>query len=145
MTRSPASARSNCSSRPRALFVRLGAVQSAQAPDHHEVLTSCQHLVEGRVLSGDTDVAPDLGRLGDDVEAGDARTTPVRDGERRQDADGGGLSCTVRPEHAEDRAGGNLEIDPGEGDGPAEALLEALGLDHRVGRHGSAPVLFGSY
>jgi len=51
-------------------------VQSAQAPDHHEVLTSCQHLVEGRVLSGDTDVAPDLGRLGDDVEAGDARTTP---------------------------------------------------------------------
>ena len=52
---------------------RLAAGQAAQPADHHEVLAPGQHLVDGRRLRGDADVALDLRRLGDDVEPGDPR------------------------------------------------------------------------
>ena len=52
--------------------------------------------------------------------------------QRREDADGGGLTGAVWAEDTEDGAGGNGEVDPVEGLGGAEALPEPLGLDHEV-------------
>ncbi len=51
------------------------------------------------------------------------------------------LPGPVRPEHAEDGACRHLEVDPGQGDRRAVALLQALGLDHRLCRHRLRPVL----
>ena len=67
-----------------------------------------------------------------DVEPADPGGADVGLEQRREDADGGGLTGAVRAEDTEDGAGGNGEVDPVEGLGGAEALPEPLGLDHEV-------------
>jgi hypothetical protein len=97
-----------------------------------EVLGSGEVLVDRGVLPGEADGAADLVRLGGDVVPADQGGAEVGLEQRREDADGGGLTRAVRAEDTEDGAGGNGEIDPVEGLGGAEALPEPLGLDHEV-------------
>jgi hypothetical protein len=66
------------------------------------------------------------------VEAGDARTSLVGREQRREDAHDRRLARTVGSEQTEDAAGGDLEVEPVEGDDVAVALDESFGADfHR--------------
>ena len=82
-------------------------------------------VVDRRVLRGDANRATDCVGLLDDVVPGDACCPAVRPGERGQDAYRGGLAGAVWAEHAEDRAGGDPEIEPAQGHGAAKALSSA--------------------
>ena len=68
-SRSPASARSKRSSSSRGPLGGRGSPQVVEAADHLEVLEPGQVLVDGRVLAGEPDLRPQLGRVGDHVEA----------------------------------------------------------------------------
>ena len=107
--------------------------QPAEPADHHEVLAAAQGLVDGRPLGGDADRAPDRVGLGDDVEARDPRVPLVGLAQRRQHTHGGRLAGAVGAEHAEDLAGCDLQVEPVERLGEAEALAQPLGFDHRFG------------
>jgi hypothetical protein len=121
---------------------RRDAAHVGQLTDQHEVLASGQQRVESGVLGGDADVAPHLAGLLHHVEARDRPPPGIGEGERRQDAHGGRLAGSVRPEQAQDGAGRDAEIHAGQGLGGAVALLEPLGLDHEVVSHGhSLPVV----
>jgi hypothetical protein len=114
---------------------RRGAPKAAQLADHHEVLASCQGIVERGVLGGDADVAPDLRCLHHNVEPRDEGAARVRAGERGPDAYGCRLACTVRPQHTEDGPGGHIQVDAGERHGLAVALGQAFCVDHGKRRH----------
>jgi hypothetical protein len=66
-----------------------------------------------------------------DVVAGHPGPAVVGQGERGQDAEGGGLACPVRPEDAEDGPGWDLQVDAGQGDGGTKPLGQPFGFDHR--------------
>jgi hypothetical protein len=82
-----------------------------QPPEHPEVLSPGQVLVDGRVLAGQADRLAHRLRLADNVEARHACAAGVRPQQRREDADGGRLARSVRPEQSEDRAFLHFEID----------------------------------
>ncbi len=107
----------------------------AELADQDQVLAAGEQPVQGGVLRGDPDVAPDLCRVGHHVDAGDGSASRVRHCQRGQDPDRGRLACTVGPEQSEDRPGCHREADPCEGLGLPVALDQPLGLDHHVGRH----------
>ena len=104
--------------------------------------------MNGRVLSGEADAAADHGGIPRDILAADDGPAGVRPQQGGQDSHQGRFSCAVRAEQAEDRAGGNAQIDPLEGGHIAERLGEPFGLDsgargaHRYARklaHGPSP------
>ena len=116
----------------------LRSPDPAQLAHHHQVLAAREGVVEGGVLGGDADVAADLGRLGEDVEAGHCGPTAVGDGQGGEDAHGRRLARPVRTEHAEDGPGGDGEVDAGQGHGLAVAFGQVLRLDHVVVGHATS-------
>jgi len=68
-------------------------------------------LVDRRVLAGEPDLAAQLARLGDDVEAGDAGAAAVGRQQGGEDADRSRLAGAVGAEQGEDGAGGGAEVD----------------------------------
>ncbi len=100
-----------------------------QLPDHDQVLDAGEIFVNARVLAGETDGAAHILRVVDDIQSSDrcrARVWPEKGGE---DADGGGLTRAVRPEHPEHASFVDLEVDAGECLRLAEVFCEAVGLD----------------
>jgi hypothetical protein len=115
----------------------VAARELEQAGDQDQVLGPGQLLVDGGVLAGQADQAPDPVGLADHVEAADAGVSAVRAQQGGQDAHGRRLAGPVRAEQAEDRALADGQVDPGERRGLAEPLDQALGLDD--GGHDSVP------
>ncbi len=93
--RSAASSRSNWFE--KLLGPRLGMrpLQPLQSTEHHQVLSACEHVVEGYVLAGQHDRPSHTGRVGDDVVACHRCMAAVRPGERRQDVNGRRLARAV--------------------------------------------------
>jgi hypothetical protein len=91
-----------------------------------QVLLGGQVGVERRVLEHETDVAPHVGALADDVVAGDERRAGGRHGERAQHLDRGRLAGAVRAEEAEDLARLDRERDRIHGGQFAVALHELV-------------------
>jgi hypothetical protein len=108
---------------------RCALAEVIEAPDHLEVLVAGEVLVDRGVLTCEPDVGAQLGRLGHDVEAGDAGAAPIGLEQRGEDAHGGGLAGAVRPEQAEDGALLRLEVDAVESDDVAVGLGQAGGGD----------------
>jgi hypothetical protein len=104
--------------------------QLQQPADQDQVLGPAQLLVDGGVLAGQPDQAPDPVTLGDDVEAADAGPALVRAQQGREHAHGGGLARAVRAEQPVHRAGLGGQVDSGECRRLPEPLDQALGLDH---------------
>jgi hypothetical protein len=103
-----------------------------QPPDHLEVLEPGQVLVDGRVLPREPDPRPELARVADDVEAGDARLALVGGEQRREDADCRRLPGAVRPEETEDAAGRDDEVDAAKRLDLPVPLDQPAGLDRRA-------------
>jgi len=78
--------------------------------DHLEVLEAGQVLVHRGVLPGEADHVPELLRLLDHVVAGHGGVSLVGTEERGEDPNGGGLAGAVGAEHAQDRAGRDLQV-----------------------------------
>ncbi len=123
---------------------RRGAPEPAQLADHLEVLPAGEQLVEGGRLGGHPDPPPHLGRLGGDIEARDRRTPLVRMAQGGEDPDRRGLAGAVGPQHAEDRACRDGEVDAGQSDGRAVALDQSLRLDHGPDGHVRPPESIGA-
>jgi hypothetical protein len=102
----------------------------AQQPaEQDQVLAAGQVLVDRGELAGQADQRPDGVRLLDDVVAEHAGRAGVGPDQRREDADGGGLACAVRAQHAVDRSRPDGEVDPVDRARLAERLGEARGFD----------------
>jgi hypothetical protein len=110
-----------------ALGVACGEVE--ELAEHAQVLAAREELVHGGVLAGQADRAPDGRRFTDDVEPEDACLPLVRREEGGEHAHERGLAGAVRTEEAEDLTACDLEVDPGERLGAAEALAYALDGD----------------
>lgn len=97
--------------------------------DHLQVLAAGEVLVHRRELSGQTDgTAHGVGVL-EDVDARDDRRATVGAQQGRQTADGRRLARAVRPEQAQDRALGNIEVDAVQSPYVTEGLHQAFGID----------------
>ena len=110
-------------------LARLGAGEVVELAEEHEVLLAGEVLVDRRVLPREADLRAQLGRVGDDVEAGDASRAVVGRQQRRQDPDRRRLPGPVRAEQPEHGPGLDPEVDPGQRDDVAERLPQALDLD----------------
>jgi hypothetical protein len=97
--------------------------------DHGEVLAPREEAVDRGVLRREADPPPHPGRVGGDVDPGDARDARVGLRERGQDADGGGLAGAVRPEQAADGTARHVERDAVERRLVAVSLDEVVDLD----------------
>ena len=75
-----------------------------QAGEHLQVLPAAQQLVHRSELSRDADARADPGRVGGDVDPGDAGAAGVEAEQRAEDPDGGRLAGAVRAEHADLRS-----------------------------------------
>ena len=133
--RSPSSASAEVGEQLARALLRRTAAEVVQAPDHLEVLEAAEVLVHGGVLAGEADSLADELRLRDDVEAGNARRTAVRLDQRREDANGGRLPGSVRPQQPEHAARLHAEVDAAQRVDVAVALAQPLGFDGGVRRH----------
>ena len=89
-------------------------------------------LVDGGVLTGETDhAAYRLGLVGD-VEAQDAGVAAVGLEDGRQDAHGRCLAGAVRTQQPEHGSGRHRQVDPVERHDRTKALCQALDLDGRA-------------
>ena len=114
----------------------LGAVEPVERGLHPDQLHAGHQRVEGRLLEGDADRAPDRGRLGDDVVTGHPRGPAGRPQQRGQHPDRGRLAGAVGTEEGVDLTLGDLQVDARDrehlfGEGP----LQVVDLD---GGHGVA-------
>src|SRR5581483_8192963 len=107
----------------------LAAGQVDEPSDQAQVLTSREVAVDGRVLTGQADRAPDGLGVPDDVVAEHLRPPAVRSQDGRENADRRGLAGAVRAEQAEDRPGADLEVDARQGGHGSEVLGQALDPD----------------
>ena len=101
-----------------------------QAADHDQVLLAGQLVIHRGVLPGQGDQLTDLNRIGDHVVTADPGLPGVRLEQGGEQPHRGRLPGAVRAEQGQD--GTALGREPGahQGPGPAEALLQAFGLDH---------------
>ena len=109
--------------------------QVGQLADEHQVLAPGQQRVQRRVLGGDADVAPHLARVAQHVDARHRGRSRIGAGQRGQDPHAGCLAGTVRAQEAEDGAGGDGKVHPGQGLGGAVAFGQSFRLDHEFGSH----------
>jgi hypothetical protein len=93
-----------------------------EAGHHPQVLRAGEQVVDGGVLPGEADRAPDADRVGQQVMAGHRGGARVRPDQRGENADQGGLARAVRPEQGDDRSGVDGKIYPVEDDRAAEGL-----------------------
>ena len=100
-----------------------------ETADVVEVLAGRESLLHRRVLASQTDATADRVRIGDDIDAVDARLTRIRGKQCGEHPHRGGLARAVRAKQAVDRAGGNGKVDPIEGECLAEALHHTAHLD----------------
>lgn len=112
--------------RPR---LRLPGLHLVQLADHLQVFTTRQILVDRGELTGETDRAPHLVRMLENVDARDDGLAAVRREQRRQTAHGSGLPRPVRTEQAEDRALRDIEIDAVQSPDVTEGLHQTFGVD----------------
>ena len=109
------------------------------APEVEEIRHQPQVLLAGELavdrgdLARQGDRVPHLVALASDVETGHPRLACVGRDQRGEDVDRRRLAGTVGPEQGEHRSGGDVEVDPVEGDLLAVGLLEAAGLDGERG------------
>ena len=121
----------------RRLAGSLAAV-AEEAGHHHQVLPTGHGRLDRGVLPGQADEAPHLGRVGDDVDAGDGQGAGGGLHEGGDGPDEGGLPGAVGAEHSQDLAPFGVEVETVEGVHLAVVFGEADGLDDCV--HG--PSLF---
>ncbi|MGC0369331.1 hypothetical protein RKD05_001583 [Microbacterium sp. SLBN-111] len=114
----------------RRLAAGVGPRKPEQAREDDEVLGGRELLVDRRELPREADELPDDVGVLDDVVAEDLGPSPVGTQQRREHADGGGLSGTVGAENAVDGPGFDDEIDAVDGPVRAERLDEPFG-SHR--------------
>ncbi len=86
-------------------------------------------VVDGGVLAREADAGAELRGLADHVEAGHASRAGVGGEEGGEDPDRRRLARAVGAEHAEDGAGGGLEVDAVQRAHVAERLDEAADFD----------------
>ena len=110
--------------------LRLPAAQIQQLADHHQVLGAGEVFVDRGVLAGQADGVANLLRLADDVVPADPGGAGVGLQQGGQDADGGGLAGAVRAQHPEHAALSGSEVDPVQGLGGTEPLLQSGSFDH---------------
>ena len=113
--------------------------QVGEPADEAEVLAAGEVLVHGGVLAGEADALAHRLRVGGDVEAQHLGPAGVRPEDGGEDADGRGLAGAVGAEQAEHGAGGDGEIDAGEGADVAEASWSAPRPGWPAGRRGTWP------
>ena len=102
---------------------------AVEAADHDEVLEPGQVVVDRGVLAREADAGAELPGLADHVQAGHASAAGVGGEEGGEDPDRRRLAGPVGAEHAENGAGGGLEIHAVERADLAERLDEAADLD----------------
>ena len=108
-------------------MARLAAAEVVQAAEQLEVLAPGEELVDGVVLHGQADPAPDLRGFPCDVEAGDLGAAAVRPQQGGEDPHRGGLAGAVGAEQPADGSGRHREVEPVERHGAAVALAEPFG------------------
>ncbi len=106
-----------------------GTRKVGQAPDQHQVLAAGQVAVDRRVLPGKADPATHLVWLPSHVEAEHPRLACIGLEDGAQDPHGGRLPGAVGAEQAEDRPLVNRQVDAGQRENVAEALLETAYAD----------------
>ena len=106
-----------------------GPRQVIEPADELEVRAGAEEPVDRGGLSREPDAAAHRRRVGDDVQAVDARGAGRRLGECGEDADRGGLARAVVAEQPEDRAGRHVEIEVAQRPQIAVALAQLLGDD----------------
>ncbi len=109
--------------------LRDGAAEVVELADHDQVLAAREQRIDRRVLPGEAEQLARGLRLGQDVDPRHVGRAGVGDAEGGEDAHGRCLARAVGPEQPADRAAGDLEAHPVEGDLLAEAFDEALDLD----------------
>ena len=123
--------------------VRRNAVQPAEILDH---LPGGHAVVNGRVGRHEADLAADLRRLGDHVEAVDPGRAAGRPQHGAEDPQGGGLARPVGPQQAVDLARRGVKTDARQRDESAAPqvgvmLRQFVDVDHMLaggGRRGGA-------
>jgi hypothetical protein len=120
-------------------LVRLAAGQAIEAADHLDVLPAAEDLIDGGGLAGQPDPGAHPGRVGADVDAGDAGAAPVGGEQGGEHADEGGLAGAVGPQQAVDAAGRHGERQAIQRpDLPLEHLHQALDLDDGIAHRASS-------
>jgi hypothetical protein len=112
----------------RALLRRLRP-HLVELADHLEVLPAGQVFVDRRELTGQADGTADRVGLFQHVDARHHSSSAVGPQQGGQAADGGRLARAVRPEQAEDRALGHVEIDTVQGPYVTEGLDQTFGIN----------------
>src|SRR5438034_9202497 len=126
-------ARSASSTTPRSSSMRClrTAPGTPDAAMQLEVLARGQLVVERRVLEDEADAPADGSGVLRHIDAGDARFPGGRSQQSAEDADGGRLPRSVRPEEAEDLALLDRKVDAANRFELAVLLDEARDLDDR--------------
>jgi len=105
------------------------ARQMPQPPHHLQVLLAGQHVVDGRVLAGEADRAPDADWVGEQVVPGDGGGARVRAEQCGQDADQRGLARAILAEEGDDLALGDRQVNAVENLLVPESLADAQGFN----------------
>jgi hypothetical protein len=104
---------------------RRSPAEVVQIRDQDQVLLAGEQVVDRRELPGHPDRRADRVGLGSHVMAGDAHVAAVSGEQRGEDLDGGRLAGAVGAEQREDRALGDVQVDPFEDRLVAEGLAQS--------------------
>src|SRR5690606_9159449 len=110
-------------------------IQACESGEEHEVLGRGEHVVDRCGLAREADASAHLDGCGFDIVAGDANRAAIRAQKRGEDADRGGLACSVDPEQGENLAAFDGEVETREHPVAVEALGESADVDgewHRI-------------
>jgi hypothetical protein len=116
----------------------LLAAESEQPADHLQILPAGHGLLDGRVLTGQTDRPPHPGGLTGGVESGHPQRAAIGTDQGGDGSDEGRLSGAVRPEQGGYPSGLGHQIHSGQRRHLSKPFGEALGLNHGV--HGCSPL-----
>src|SRR5262249_51483710 len=108
--------------------------------DEIEVLLHGEVFVEAELLRHVADLAADQRRLLDDVEAEAGAAAGIGDEQAAQHPDGRGLAAAIGAEKSADLSGRDLEVEPVDHGGGAEAFAQRMDVDDEV-RHRAACIL----
>ena len=113
-------------------LLQVAVPQAVELAGKKQVLVHRQLVVEGKFLRHIADHFLDCVALAQDIAAPDARRAVGRLENSAQHPDDGGFAGAVRAEKAENRAACDRKTDMINRGETAEALRQAVALDHRV-------------